>query len=166
MWVAAAIAALSVFPVYVTNYVYADSEEKYVSVNICLFRYIGVFNANTVKDNPMSMQINGKSRNIDVGIIRANIPGIISRIHINKIVQLGDYGIKNDGGAYAAVVQSVASDFIYKLLQINGSHAKLRNYAVLNECTAGVRYYAKIVTVINAVTICNIIFYLITEKLK
>lgn len=165
VYLSAAFFLLSVFPIYVSNYIFIDTEEKYASLNVTAFRFIRLFNLNTVKDKPNEIQLNGKNREMDFSSIKLNFYKIFNKICIYKVIQLSDFGLKNQNNAYAALAQSAATTTAYKFLQINGNYSKLRNYIVLNEEHSAIRYYAKTVTIINLFVISKIIMILIMEKL-
>ena len=112
------------------------------------------------------MLVNGKDRKIDFSHLKANAFGVIKRLQIYKIIQLGDYGLLNEVIPYAALLQSFASGVLYNVLYLSGSFAKLKNYTILNQSGTHIRYYAKIEIAVNALTIINIIIYLISEKIK
>lgn len=163
---AAAGFAISIFPIHVFNYIYVNTEEKYASINVTVFRYIRIFNANTVKNKPGRMQINGKEKKMDYKSIKLSFYKIFNMLCIHKVIQLSDYGMQNERNAYAALVQNGVTTAAYKFLQINGNCTKLRNYTILNEEHSSVRYYAKAVTVINLLVVTKIILYIIMEKLN
>lgn len=158
--------ALTLFPVHLYNYIYVNSEEKYAGLNVGFFRFFTFFNANTVKDKPTEMEINGKSKKINLKVVRRSAYKIFNSLCIFKIVQLGDYGLQKDGNAYAALAQNALTTAIYKFIQINGNYAKLRNYAVLNMEHGYVRFYMKAVTIVNSLVVGKIILILIWEKLN
>lgn len=164
--VAAAGFAISIFPIHVFNYIYVNTEEKYASINVTVFRYIKIFNANTVKNKPGRMQINGKEKKMDYKSIKLSFYKIFNMLCIQKVIQLSDYGMQNERNAYAALVQNGVTTAAYKFLQINGNCTKLRNYTILNEEHSSVRYYAKAVTVINLMVVTKIILYILMEKLN
>ena len=124
------------------------------------------FNANTVKNKPGEMQVNGKSKKFDLSDIRYSAYKIFNSLCFYKIVQLGDFGLKEDKNAYFALTQNALTVAIYKFIQINGNYAKLRNYTVLNGSHGFVRYYCKSVTIINGIVVAKIILILIMEKLN
>lgn len=157
---------LLLFPIHISNYVYADSYEGYASMNVCVYRYIKLFNINTVKNKPNHMMVNGKDREIDFTHVKANAFGIIKRLQVYKIIQLGDYGLLDGTNAYVALIQRFVSGVLHSALFFSGSYAKLKNYTVLNQTNSGLRYYAKVEIAINAVSIIAIILYLISEKIK
>ncbi len=154
------------FPIHISNYVYTDSVEQYASVNVCIFRYIKLFNINTVKNKPNHMMVNGKDKELDFSHVKANAFGVFKRLQLVKMVQLGDYGLMSDSGAYIALAQSAVSNCLYTVMLYSGSYAKLKNYTILNQSRAGIRYYAKAEIAINALAVINIIIYLISEKVK
>ena len=166
VYISAAAFLVSVFPIYVFNYVYVNTEEKYASANISLFRFIRLYNINSVKNKPNEMQINGKNRKINSGILKLNLYRILNKLCIYKLVQLSDFGMKNQNNAYILLAQNGLTTAIYKFLQINGNYCKLRNYTVINEEHSDIRYYAKAVTVINIIVIIKILFIFLLEKLN
>ena len=163
---AAAGFLISVFPIHVFNYIYVNTEEKYASINVTIFRFFKIYNINTVKNNPKEMQINGKNKKVNVDTLKTNFYKMFNQLCIYKVVQLCDFGLKNQNNAYAALLQSGITTVAYKFLQINGNSSKLRNYTVLNEEHSSIRYYAKAVTIINMLVITKIILILIMEKLN
>lgn len=135
-------------------------------MNVCVYRYIKLININTVKNKPNHMMVNGKDKEVDLSHVKANALGVIKRLQIFKIIQLGEYGIMNDVNPYVALIQRFASNGIYGTLIYSGSYAKLKNYTILNQSGAHLRYYAKIEIAVNALSVINIIIYLISEKIK
>lgn len=164
VYLSAALFALSVFPFHIYNYIYINTEDGYASLNAGVYG-INFFNANTVKNNPREMQINGKNRKIEPKKLKGSLYKIFNQICLYKIVQLGDYGLKNQSNAYVALAQSALSTALYKFIQINGNYCKLRNYTILNEEHSEVRYYAKTVTIINLTVVAKIILIILWEKL-
>ena len=165
VYFAAALFALSVFPVHLYNYFYVDTSKKYASVNIGVYGVFNVFNANTISDNPREMQVNGKKKKVDLTKIKSLFYRIFNSLCLFKVVQLGDYGMQNENNAYVALVQSCFTTAIYKFIQCNGNYCKLRNYAVLNEEHSEIRYYAKAVTVINLIVMAKVLLIILKEKL-
>ena len=161
---AAAGFLISVFPIYVYNYVYVNTEEKYASINVTMYRFIKIFNLNTVKNKPREMQINGKNKKIKTDMLKINFYKIFNQLCIYKVIQLSDFGLINSNNAYAALAQNAATIGLYKFLQINGNYTKLRNYTILNEEHREIRYYAKAVTIINLMVIGKIILIYLMEK--
>lgn len=154
------------FPIHIYNYVYVNTHERYASLNVSAYRIIRLFNANTVKNSPDIMQINGKDRKIDAGFVKSRSLKIYNNLCFTKIIQLGDFGIQGDKGVYYALGQDVISQALYAFVKINGGRTKLKNYTVLNEEHGNIIYYAKIVGVINLTTVAKIIIILIWEKLN
>lgn len=165
VYISAILFALAVFPVHVFNYAYLNTEEKYAMANVGVYGK-SFFNVNTVKNKPNEMQINGKNKKVDVKQIKASFYKIFDKLCIYKIIQLGDYGLKKEANAYVSLAQSAFSTAIYKFIQVNGNYCKLRNYTILNEEHSEIRYYAKVITVINAIVVAKIIMILIKEKRK
>ena len=166
IYLSAAILLISVFPVYITNYIYINTEESYASINVTAFRFIRIFNLNTVKNKPDEIQFNGKTKKLNLNAVKLKFYKIFNQICIYKVVQLSDFGMRNENNAYAALAQSSITTAAYKLLQVNGNYSKLRNYIILNEEHSEIRYYAKTVTIINLFVIAKIVLILITEKLN
>ena len=166
VYMAAAGFLISVFPVHVFNYIYINTEEKYASINVTIFRFIRIYNINTVKDKPNEMQINGKRKKINFGILKLNFYRMFNQLCIQKVVQLTDFGVKNENNAYVAVLQNGIATAFYSFLKINGNRVKLRNYTILNQEHSAIRYYAKAVTVINLFVVTQIILVIILEKLN
>lgn len=157
--------AISVFPFHIYNYVYFNSEQKYAGVNVGVFKF-NFYNVNTVKGSPRQMQVNGSEKQISMSLIKRNIYKVFNQLCVYKIVQLTDYGLQNENNANIALFHSAFSTAIYKFIQMNGNYCKLRYYSILNEEHAQIRYYAKIVTIINLIVVAKIIFILISEKIN
>lgn len=164
--IAAALFAIQVFPIHVINYIYVNTEEKYASINVTVFRIFRLYNINTVKDKPNEMQINGKNKKLDINFLKMNFYRIFNQVCIFKVIQLSDFGMKNQNNAYAALAQNGITTAAYKFLQMNGNSCKLRNYTILNEEHSSIRYYAKAVTVINVLVMIKILLIMLMEKLK
>lgn len=141
-----------------------NTDDKYGSINIILYRYLKLININTVKDRPNEFQFNGKSKQMSVEILKHNFYKIFDKICFYKLIQLSDYGLKNQSNVYAALVQNCFSTGIYKFLQANGNYSKLRNYIVLNNEHSTIRYYAKIVTILNLYVLAKIFFIILMEN--
>ncbi len=166
VYLAAAGFALAVFPLHVYNYVYINTASKYAALNVGLYGKINFFNLNSVNDRPMEIEVNGKSRQVDMGSVRAGAYKIFNSLCIYKIVQLTDYGMKSDANAYIALLHGGLTLALYKLIQCNGNFSKLRSYTILNAEHPHVVYYAKTVTIINLLVIGKIFMILIMEKLN
>lgn len=156
---------ISIFPIHVFNYIYINTEEKYFSINITLFRFIKLYNINTVKDKPNQLEFNGKNKNMSILNLKTNFYRVFDKLCIFKIIQLTDFGMKNQNNAYAVLAQNAVTTIAYKLLQVNGNYTKLRNYTVMNEEHSSIRYYAKAVTIINVLVLSKIFLILLMEKL-
>ena len=87
---AAAGFAISIFPIHVFNYIYVNTEEKYASINVTVFRFFRIFNINTVKNQPGKMQVNGKEKQLDYKKFRLSFYKIFNMLCIYKIIQLSD----------------------------------------------------------------------------
>lgn len=156
VYVSAVGFAVALFPIHLYNYIYINTESKYVGLNICVYRFIRFYNANTVKNKLGEMQVNGKSKKFDPQQTRRKAYRIFNNLCIFKIVQLGDFGLVEQNNAYAVLAQHALTTAIYKFIQINGSYTKLRNYTILNQEHGFIRYYCKAVTIINAIVIGKI----------
>ena len=166
VYIAASMFLISVFPIHVFNYIYINTEEKYASINVTIFRFIRIYNINTVKNKPNEMQVNGKSKKMNIKMLKLNFYRIFNQLCIQKVVQLTDFGIKNESNAYASVVHNGITTALYSFLKVNGNSSKLRNYAILNEEHSAIRYYAKAVTIINLFVVTQIILVIILEKIN
>ena len=157
---------ISIFPIFIYNYVYINTEEKFASINVMAFRYIKIFNANTIKDKPNKMQVNGKDKGINFDIIKLNVYFLFNKLCVYKVIQLSDFGIKNESNSYAVLAHHAATVGLYKLLEKERSVAKLKNYTVLNEEHSDVRYYAKTVTIVNLMVILKLFLLILLEKIN
>lgn len=165
VYVAAIGFLIAVFPFHIYNYVFVNTQTKYVSVNAGVFAF-NFFNANTVENNPSEMQINGKNKKIDAKKLNISLYKIFNQVCVYKVVQLGDYGLGKDGNAYAALAQHAFTTAIYKFIQVNGNYCKLRNFTIFNQSHSHIRYYAKVVTIINLMVLAKIFFIIIMEKIN
>ena len=166
VYIAAVGFALAIFPIHLYNYIYINTENKYAGLNVCAYRFLRFYNANTVKNKPGEIQVNGKSKKFDPQDVKFSSYKIFNSLCILKIVQLGDYGLGEQNNAYIVLVQNALTTAIYKFIQINGNYTKLRNYTVLNHEHEYIRYYCKAVTIINLFVIAKIILILIMEKIN
>lgn len=166
IYVACAGFLISYFPLHVYNYVYIDSANKYFSINVTLFRFIRLFNVNSIKDKPGEMEINGKSKKIDLNVIRKQGYNIFNQLCIYKLVQLTDFGLKKDSNAYVALAQNAATMALYKFLKINGNWVKLRNYTIFNNEHGEVQYYLKAVAIINMLVVTKMLAIYLWGKLN
>lgn len=166
IYISTVLFAILIFPVHIYNYIYVDSGEGYASVNVCLFRYLRVLNANTVKNKIGAIDINGKEG-------KANFEGSYfkvlkfsyNRIYLDKLVQLADYGLKEESNAYLALGQNGLTQAVYALCK-KSPNVKLKNYTIFNEEHGAVRYYLKIVTVVNLITLTQIFLCFLREKVN
>ena len=165
VYIAAIGFAISIFPIHIYNYAYINTAEKYASFNAGVYKF-NFFNANTVKDKPNEMQVNGKSKKMNMDMLKLNFYKIFNKLCVQKVIQLTDFGVKDENSAYAALAQNGITNAVYGFLRINGNRVKLRNYAVLNQEHSAIRYYAKAVTIINLFVVTQIILVIILEKLN
>ena len=161
----AAAFALLLFPFHLVNYMYISTADKYASFNLTLYRFLPVFNANTVKNRPQLMIINGKEKQIDITGFNIRYLELIKRLSIIKIVQLADFGIKSQTNAVVAVMQDIITQTAYTLLKATDRGIKLKNYRILNYESDHITYYVKAVNSINLLSVMGIILYLIRGKL-
>jgi hypothetical protein len=156
---------IAVFPVHIFNYIYLNTAERYASVNVTLYRYIKILNANTVKNSIDKMQINGKEKNFANATLSKNSLKIFNNLCFTKIIQLCDFGVSEGSNSYLVLTQHMLTESLYYFIKANGGRTKLRNYTVLNYTHDKVNYYLKVVGVINLITVGKIILMLITEKI-
>lgn len=158
--------ALALFPIHFYNYIYINTESKYVGLNISAYRFLRFYNANTIEDKPGEMQVNGKSKKFDPQQMKLSAYRIFNSLCIFKVVQLGDFGLAKQNNAYFVLAQNALTTAIYKFIQINGGYTKLRNYTILNHEHEFIRYYCKVVTIINSFVVGKIFLILLWEKLN
>ena len=161
---ATALFFVTVLPVYVSVYVYGDTQTKYASVNFCLYRAIRFMNMNTEEDGKLI--INGKEAKMNPALAVRDGKIEFDNLCIFKIVQLSDFGLLNDGNAYFALLQSAATFPLYSYISKKGSYCKLKNYVILNAEHKSIKYGAKVVSVINLITALKILFILLLEKMN
>lgn len=157
--------AIALFPIHFYNYIYINTENKYASLNVCAYRFLRFYNANTVKNSIGEMQVNGKNVKFDPQKVKYSAYKIFNSLCLYKIVQLGDYGMTGQNNAYIVLAQNALTTAIYKFIQINGNYTKLRNYTVLNQEHGFIRYYCKAVTIVNIIVINKILLILLMEKI-
>lgn len=157
--------ALTIFPFHIYNYVYINTAEKYASLNVGLFKF-NLYNANTVKNKLNFMSVNGREKKMDQNMLKVNFYRLFNQLCIYKVVQLGDFGVEKSANAYGLLAQYAATTTLYKLLQINGNYCKLRNYTIVNNEHDFVRYYAKMVTIVNLWVVSKIFIIYLMEKLN
>lgn len=154
----------SVLPVYVSVYAYADTEKKYASANFCLYRAIRFLNVNTEEDG--RLMINGKDAKMKPALALRDGKIAFDNLCIFKIIQLSDFGMGNEKGAYAALLQSAATFPLYSYISKKGSSCKLKNYVVLNAEHDHIKYGAKVVSVVNLLVAIKILFILLLERIN
>ncbi|MDE6585219.1 MAG: hypothetical protein K2K80_00880 [Clostridia bacterium] len=164
VYVASAAFLIFIFPIHINNYVYVNTESKYASLNVGVFRF-NFYNMNTVKDHVGEMQINGKNKKMDVKKLNVSLYKIFDQLCIYKVIQLGDYGMKKESNAFVALAQNCFTTAIYKFIQVNGNYCKLRNYTIFNEEHSEIRYYAKTVTILNLAVVSKILLIILMEKI-
>lgn len=145
---------------------YISTANKYASFNLTLYRFLPLFNANTIEDRPQIMCINGKEKPIDIKDFNIKYLDLIKRLSIIKIVQLSDFGIKSQKNACIAVAQNVLTETLYTLIKSTDKGVKLRNYRILNYESDRITYYIKAVNVFNFISVFGIILYLIRGRIN
>lgn len=155
-----------IFPIFIFNYVYVDTEEKYASLNVTLFRFFRIVNINTVKNSPSKMQLNGKEKSLNLKQFNTSYIKILKSLYIHKIVQLGDFGLLNEKNNYIALCQHTLTNGLKTLCLANGKHINIKNFIILNQEHGYIRYYAKAVTAVNLLIVAKIIFILLMEKIN
>ena len=155
---------LSVLPVYVSVYAYADSSRKYASANFCLYRIFRFLSVDT--DDGGKLRINGKVAGFNPAEAIKDGKIVFDNLCVFKVIQLSDFGLKSDSVAYAALLQSAATFPVYSYISKKGSACKLKNYVILNEEHGDIMYSAKVVSVINLITALKILFILLLERIN
>lgn len=163
MYGGTALFFVSVLPVYVSVYAYADSSKKYASANFCLYRVFRFLNVNTEEDG--KIMINGKEAGINPALAARDGKIAFDNLCVFKVIQLSDFGLGSDMGAYAALLQSVVTFPLYSYIEKSGSACKLKNYVILNAEHSDIKYCAKVVSVVNLVAAFKILFILLTERI-
>ncbi len=166
VYVSAIIFALSIFPVHLTNYVYLSTTENYASVNVTLYRYIRIYNANSSRKKIGDDKAGDGQKSINVSDYTGiDFLAIYNKLCITKIVQLGDYGLMKNANVYAALTQNALTQALYAFVRINGGRTKLRNYSILNYEHGDINYYLKLTGVINAMSFLKIfLIYLMGKR--
>ncbi len=160
----AVVTAILLFPLHVSCYVYFNSEEKYLALNVTAYRLVTLFRANSVKNAPDKIQVNGRESRV-TDYLKRHAVKIFNNVSLTKITQLGDYGVKGVKGACAACVQNALTDAVYSVIADTGGRTRLKNYIVLNGEHENIVYYAKISGIINVLAVIKVTFVLITEKI-
>lgn len=165
VYISAILFAISIFPVHITNYIYLSTTENYASVNITLYRFIRLYNANSERKKIEDEKPSEEKNNINISnYTNVDFLAIYNKLCITKIVQLGDYGLLNGTNAYAALGQNALTQAVYAFVTINGGKTKLRNYSVLNYEHGDINYYLKLTGVINALSFLKILFIFLMGK--
>lgn len=164
-YLVAAALALLLFPLRLDNYIYINKDERYLSLNVALYRIIRIFSLNTVKNSPDKMSVNGRDKRIDSSFLKSNALKIFNNLTLLKVIELGDYGTAGEVGAYAAAAQNALCGALFSFIRGNGGKTKLRNYIILNQEHSNVLQYVKISGVINALGAIKLLIILFAEKL-
>lgn len=161
-----ALFALLIFPFHLVNYIYLSTADKYASYNLTMYRFLSLFNANTIENKPQLMSINGKEIPIDIRSFNIKYFELIRKLCIVKVVQLEDFGINSEINACIAVFQNVMTQTVYELLNYADKGIKLKNYIILNCDGDSITYYLKAVNVANIISAAGIFLYIIRGKLN
>ena len=154
----------SVLPVYVSVYAYADSGQKYASANFCLYRALRFLSVDN--DEGGKLRINGKAAGFNPATALRNGKIVFDNLCVFKVIQLSDFGLQSEAGAYAALAQSAVAFPVYSYISKKGSTCKLKNYVILNEEHGNIKYSAKVVSVINLIAALKILFILLLERVN
>jgi hypothetical protein len=166
IWFSAIGFLIAIFPIHIFNYVYINTAERYASINVTAYRYLKLFNVNTVNNSFEKMQINGKEKKLNFKILKKNSYKIFNNLCFYKIIQLTDYGLNNSNNAYVALLQNGMTNAAYSFIKLSGSKTKLKNYTILNQTHDSINYYLKVVEIINLLVLAKIFIILISEKIK
>lgn len=161
-----ALFALLVFPFHLVNYIYVSTADKYASYNLTMYRFLPLFNANTIEDKPQLMSINGRETPIDIRNFNIKYLELIRKLCIVKVVQLADFGINSEINACIAVLQNVLTQTAYGLMNYADRGIKLKNYRILNCDSDSITYYLKVVNVANIISAAGIFLYIIRGKIN
>lgn len=161
---AAALFFVSVLPVYLSVFIYADADQKYAQANFYVYG-IKFLNVNTAEDGS-HMQINGKDTQLDLPAFLKSFKAVINHLCIFRITQLGDYGMERERNAYIALAQCGLTFPAYSYLSCTGSRCRLKNYIVFSNAHGNVRYGAKVVCAVNLVSALKILLVIFMEKFK
>lgn len=148
-------------PVYVSVYTYADSKKKFASLNICIYRIFRLANINSAEGH---IQINGKDAGINIVTAVKNAKTAFDNLCLIKVVQLADFGITNDAGAYASLAHHALTLALYNYISCGGGNCKLSGHVILNCEQDGIRHCAKAVCIINLVAATKILFMILSEN--
>lgn len=165
VYLSAILFFIAIFPVHVFNYAYVSTSQRYASFNVTVFRLFTVLNLNTERP---PKDDDKKDEQEDEGKLMTpvNWLKIFNSLCITKIVQLGDYGIRNPDIAYVALLNSTLTDAVYAFVKINGGRTKLKNYTILNYEHDHINYYLKLAGVINIITLTKLFMIFIWGKIN
>lgn len=163
-YIVAALFALLVFPVHVYSYLFASTQYKFAGLTLRLYSFIPILRVNTIKNNPMRMDVNGKEMPLSPKNFRYRNLELARRLSILKIVQLGEYGTGSAASASAAVGQHILTDAVYEMLAYADPNITLKNYTILNEDTSHINYGIKLVNAVNLLSTMSIVILLIRGK--
>ncbi len=159
---AASLFFVSVLPVYLGVYTYADIDGRYAQANFYVYG-IKFLNVNTAEKGS-KMQINGKDAQLDLPSFLKSFKAVIDHLCIFRITQLGDYGLEKERNAYIALAQCGFTFPAYSYLSCTGSLCRLRNYLIFSNAHGNVRHGSKAVCVINLISALKILLVIFMEK--
>ena len=154
---------VSVLPVYVSVYAYADSGKKYASANFCLYRIFRFLNVNTEEDGRIMSNVKEAGINPAASVRDGKIA--LDNLCVFKIIQLSDFGLGSEKSAYAALLQSAVTFPLYSYIDKSGSACKLRHYVVLNAEPSEIKYCAEAVRVIHTVVALQLAVVLVMGRI-
>jgi hypothetical protein len=157
---------IAIFPIKLTNYIYFNSRQGYASINVRLYSILNIFNASTIKNSLNRMIVNGRERRLQSNLKQATYFKIIKAVHITKLIQLKDAGLKSNTSVVAALSHNALTNYAYGLLQAKNPYTKLGNYVVYNHEHDSFNYIAKVSIAVNIIIIAKIAFYILMEKIK
>lgn len=159
---------ITVFPVHVFNYVFISSMNGTMEINVSLYRLIPVIKLSTETNlkHKIKNTIKSKKDGDDKIPETLNILEAYNKLCITKIVQLTDFGVKNQANVYAALAQNALTNALYCFVKANGGITKLRNFTILNCEHDKVNYYLKVAGVINFVTLSRLFIIYLWSKIN
>ena len=79
---------------------------------------------------------------------------------------MGDFGLQNQGNAYAVLAQHSITQAVYTFVKVNGGKTKLKNYVVLNGEHSHINYCLKLVGVINLMVLIRLFIVYFWSKIN
>ena len=166
IYAAAVLTAILLFPVAADCYVFADTRRKRLNINFVLYKFIKLVNINIDYSDSVKMYINGRKKPLIGGGINFGNFKLLKFIYVTKAVQLCDFGIAGDGGAYAAVAHRAATAMLYRMAAERFAGCKLKNYTVLNVDEPGAVCCAALSAVTAPLLILAVALIIFAEKFR